>query len=675
MKRIKKWRHRFRTKVRYRLLMLTSIPIILTLAVLLVFTLYWSFTQGWTRALFDVKSNVSVVNQRLDFLQERQALQLRKMADSHAFYVQVHKVSDEAKNTKFSKKSARWTQDNRTWARSNAKKYGLDYLVIYPASQIERFPDELRHFLLKEKGGTFFDVFSNETLLAFSPALAQRAKIEGLNVNKGLMSRSLLPVFNEDGQLTWILDGAILINNNPHFIDELQAPLLFDDPSLALSALRFLLGDFLVNSNLPDNLHQSVNSNQARILLRTPAFSIRYEKGYLFAQRPLFDVKKETIGQLQTGFLAWPLVQNDVINIAGLVFGALFTLFISSLIVYRGAKNLFRPIERIHRVVRLIRIDQDARIGNLGRDPEHELVTLAREFDHMLDRSQEQNEAILQNALELEDKVKERTLSLQEKTIQLEQNIHLLELTRNKLFINEKLAALGELTAGIAHEINNPTAVILGNIELMQSGLGEHVHLVQEEIDAVLEQIERIRNITRSLLQYSRQGGVQDQVTWQHVNPVIEESVILVRSGMKKKQMKIITELNAKCIVEINRHQLLQVLVNLQMNGSHAMNEKGNLIVRSDDWLDETGNVTGVKISVEDFGCGISKENLNKIFDPFFTTRRFGSGLGLSVTQGIVRGLGGDIQVDSTLGKGSTFCLYIRKKLQSDPTTALKWMD
>lgn len=92
---------------------------------------------------------------------------------------------------------------------------------------------------------------------------------------------------------------------------------------------------------------------------------------------------------------------------------------------------------------------------------------------------------------------------------------------------------MGELTAGIAHEINNPTAVILGNVELIQFELGEEASRVQEEIDAILAQIDRIRNITRSLLQYSRQGGVQDEITWQHVNPIIDESITLVKTGTK----------------------------------------------------------------------------------------------------------------------------------------------
>ncbi|MCV5975490.1 hypothetical protein OFO29_24355, partial [Escherichia coli] len=167
-------------------------------------------------------------------------------------------------------------------------------------------------------------------------------------------------------------------------------------------------------------------------------------------------------------------------------------------------------------------------------------------------------------AAQLECKVQERTASLREKTEELELHIQLLNQTRDKLVVHEKLAALGELTAGIAHEINNPTAVILGNVELIHFELGEDASRVQEEIDAIHAQIDRIRNITRSLLQYSRQGGVQDEITWQHVNPIIGESITLVKTGTKKRDVEFVTDLQAHTPVEINRHHLLQILVNLQ---------------------------------------------------------------------------------------------------------------
>jgi two-component system NtrC family sensor kinase len=143
------------------------------------------------------------------------------------------------------------------------------------------------------------------------------------------------------------------------------------------------------------------------------------------------------------------------------------------MIVYRGSRDLFHPIERIHHVVKSVHAGRDKRIGQLGLDDEHELTQLARQFDNMLDLLAQRNAEICQAADQLESKVERRTAKLHEKTEQLELHIKLLNQTRDKLVVNEKLAALGERADSI-----------------------------EEEIDTILNQIDRIRNISRSLLQY-----------------------------------------------------------------------------------------------------------------------------------------------------------------------------
>jgi two-component system, NtrC family, sensor kinase len=372
------------------------------------------------------------------------------------------------------------------------------------------------------------------------------------------------------------------------------------------------------------------------------------------------------IGMLYTGYLEWPLLKTFLTNIIELGIGIVIVLLLSGVVVYRGSRDLFRPIEKIHNVVKAVQVGLDRRIGSLDLFKNHELQILGQQFDSMLDQLHQRNEDIKKASLELEDKVQIRTRSLHEKTEELEQHIKLLNQAKIKLVASEKLAALGELTAGIAHEINNPTAVILGNVELLQLELGDDTLRVKEELDAIHEQIDRIRNITRSLLQYSRQGGVQDEITWHHVNLIVEESLTLVRSGTKSYDVKVEAQLDAKCCIEANRHQLLQVLINLQMNGVHAMDDKGLLKVKTEDWIDQSGKVLGAVVRVTDHGCGISKENLKRIFNPFFTTRRSGTGLGLSVSQGIISEIGGEIEVQSELGKGSTFSIYLREKATSN---------
>lgn len=117
-------------------------------------------------------------------------------------------------------------------------------------------------------------------------------------------------------------------------------------------------------------------------------------------------------------------------------------------------------------------------------------------------------------------------------------------------------------------------------------------------------------------------------------------------------------ELQAHTSVEVNRHQLLQVLVNLQMNAIHAMKGKGRITIRSQDWIEEEQN-RGAVIHIEDQGCGIKPENLTRIFDPFYTTKRDGTGLGLAVSQSLLSQSGGEIKVQSQWGIGSVFSIYL----------------
>lgn len=104
----------------------------------------------------------------------------------------------------------------------------------------------------------------------------------------------------------------------------------------------------------------------------------------------------------------------------------------------------------------------------------------------------------------------------------------------------------------------------------------------------------------------------------------------LVKAGSKKRDVEFITQLQAQCSVEVNRHHLLQILVNLQMNAIHAMQGNGKLTIRSEDWI-EAEQILGSVIHVQDEGCGIKPEHLTRIFDPFYTTRREGTGLGLKL--------------------------------------------
>ncbi|MHC6527288.1 sensor histidine kinase [Vibrio proteolyticus] len=659
-----KWRYRFKTMVRYRLLILTSAPIVFTLIALIAISVYWSIHYTWKSALIDVSERLGVASNSITLLQQKQANFVRAFAESYSFRNHVNQLSDPAELT--------------AWVQQQKNRYGLDFLRFHTVGTI----DKKFRFLDLTRKASFFDVLTPKELSELDPNLASRAQISILNTQRiegrGLISRTVIPVYNLHNDLIGFLDGGLLLNNSTVLVDQIR-DLIYPDKENSLrpvGTLTLFLDDLRVSTNVPldsdDRIGRAIGtrvSKEVRRVVLTQGkewvnLAYVYDAWYITAYKPIRDQYNNVIGMLYTGYLMWPFLEAYVTNIFEIGTVTLVLLLVSGFAVYRGSRDLFTPIERIHRVVKLVQMGKHQRIGELGLDKEHELAQLARQFDHMLDSLNARREEVKSAAKQLEHKVAERTASLSEKTEQLELHIKLLHQTRDKLVVSEKLAALGELTAGIAHEINNPTAVILGNVELIKFELGPEAARVDEEIEAIMVQIDRIRNITRSLLQYSRQGGVQDEVTWQHVNPIIDESITLVKTGAKKRDIQFETHLDAHSPVEVNRHHLLQVMVNLQMNAIHAMKGEGCLTIISEDWI-ENEEVCGAIIHVKDEGCGIRPQHLKRVFDPFYTTKRDGTGLGLSVSQSLLSQTGGEIRVTSEPAQGACFSIYLPKKAET----------
>ncbi|EKO3507260.1 cache domain-containing protein [Vibrio fluvialis] len=656
-----KWRHRVKTMVRYRLLILTSVPIGFTLIALIAISIYWSIHYTWQSALVDVSERLGVAHNSMTLLQQKQASYVKAFGDSYEFRTRIMHAGEGP--------------DLNQWVNQQKQRYDLDFLTF---ERVDTLEQKFRYLDLTKRE-SFFDVLSQSELARLDPQLAKRAEIERVNADRtetrGLVSRTVIPVLNQYNDIIGFLDGGLLLNNSSTLVDQIR-DLIYptkQDNLRPIGTLTIFLDNLRVSTNVPLNSDERAGraigtrvSNEVRdaVLNQGKEWVDKayvYDAWYITAYQPIRDQYDNVVGMLYTGYLLWPFVKTYLTNIVEIGVATLLLLLASGVFVYRGSRDLFRPIERIHRVVKLVQLGKNQRIGAIGLDERHELAQLAKQFDNMLDLLQQRNEEIQRAAHDLEEKILDRTASLQEKTEQLEHHIQLLNQTRDKLIVHEKLAALGELTAGIAHEINNPTAVILGNTELIRFELGDDAKRVEEEIDAIMLQIDRIRNITRSLLQYSRHGGVQDEITWQHVNPIIDESITLVKTGSKKRDVEFVTDLHAQSSVEVNRHQLLQILVNLQMNAIHAMNGKGKLTIRSEDWC-EHGEVLGAIVHIEDEGCGIKPEHLKRVFDPFYTTKREGTGLGLSVSQSLLSQTGGEIRVQSEVGKGSTFSVYLPSK-------------
>jgi signal transduction histidine kinase len=221
----------------------------------------------------------------------------------------------------------------------------------------------------------------------------------------------------------------------------------------------------------------------------------------------------------------------------------------------------------------------------------------------------------------------------------------------DQLMQAEKLSSIGLLAAGVAHEVNTPLAVITSNAQMLMRQMDPDDPRTRT-LEKIIAQAFRASEIANNLLKFSRVGG--SEYSDLDVNRVITESLSLVDPMLRAARITVHSQLKTSLpAVYGNSGKLQQVFMNLIMNARDAMPRGGELTI-----VTEAENST-VHVEVSDNGTGIPADHLNKIFDPFFTTKATsrGTGLGLAVTYGIIREHSGSIQVDSVVGRGTTFRL------------------
>ncbi|OQY20414.1 MAG: hypothetical protein B6I36_01180 [Desulfobacteraceae bacterium 4572_35.1] len=277
--------------------------------------------------------------------------------------------------------------------------------------------------------------------------------------------------------------------------------------------------------------------------------------------------------------------------------------------------------------------------------PRNELGELARGANEMTKSLQASQEEIREWAHTLEAKVETRTAQI--KTMQ------------SNLARSERLASLGELVAGIAHEINNPLTGILmfSTMASETPGIDEQL---KNDLLTITHETERCAGIVKGLLDFGRESIPQKAFTT--LNSILDKTLALIENQILFQNIKVVRDYDINMPeIEVDPNQLEQVFMNIFINAAQAMPGGGELIIKSvedDDW---------VKAIVSDSGCGIPSENLTRIFDPFFSTKQQkGTGLGLSVSYGIVENHGGDILVDSSPESGTTFTIRIPRAGNQD---------
>jgi len=247
----------------------------------------------------------------------------------------------------------------------------------------------------------------------------------------------------------------------------------------------------------------------------------------------------------------------------------------------------------------------------------------------------------------LEDHVQERTKELQEAYKKLKN-------AQNQIIQSEKMASLGRLIAGVAHEINNPLDGIQSSIHnIIQNPEDQMKNMVY--LNLILENIRRIETIVKQLLGYARARSYRMEAV--SLREIIEKTLILLEYRLSRSGIEVTKHYPEKDILVLgDDNHLQQVIMNILLNAIDAMPNGGDLRIQV-----KTENEKWAKVAIEDTGVGIQKDDLPRIFDPFFTTKEVGkgTGLGLAVSLGIIEEHGGKIKVKSKIGHGTTFSILI----------------
>lgn len=237
---------------------------------------------------------------------------------------------------------------------------------------------------------------------------------------------------------------------------------------------------------------------------------------------------------------------------------------------------------------------------------------------------------------------------------------------QGQLIQADKLASLGELSAGIAHEIGNPLTAIKTTAQVMEEEMeADSPH--KEYIRRIIKEIDRLNLILKAFFSFAKPQ--QPHPSLCDLKELAREVVFLINKDATKQRVTIREEYDRELpTIEVDYQQIQQVLLNLCLNGIQAMSQGGELLIRGKPAPPEEG--AAVRLSVTDTGKGIAPEHIKKIFDPFFTTRPQGTGLGLSIAYQIVDKHGGKIRVESQIGRGTTFTVLLPVNGPSSPRGA-----
>lgn len=517
----------------------------------------------------------------------------------------------------------------------------------------------IRRVLETKQNVSGTDIVSEDELAKESFELVERAYMEIKPTPKsrerrekveknGMMMKSAVPLFDRNKNLVGVLMAGVLLNRNYEIVNKINevvheleiykgqvigtATIFMDDLRIATN-VKNEDGSYAISTLLSDDVYDEVLVKGQKWF--GEAFVVN--SWYISAYQPIRDIDNEVIGILFVGLLKQPfndLLQKTILIFSGVAIAAAIIIFF---IAVKFAQRISRPLRTLEEGA--MHIADGTYKSAISVKAPREITNLAHSLNQMAKQLEEEKDELENWTNTLEQKVDERTEELKK--------------INDQLFRSEKLASLGKLAAGVAHEINNPLTGVLTNSSLLLEDL-EDGDSRKEDVQVIVNETIRCREIVKRLLDFARQTKPQKKQS--DLNSLIENIILLVRNQSAFRNI-IIKKILDPSIPEVmvDADQIQQVFINFILNASEAMPNGGQLVVESR----MTANKDFIEIKITDSGAGISDKDKRRIFDPFFTTKQQGTGLGLSISHGIIERHGGKIILDSELGKGTTFTIFL----------------
>ena len=455
------------------------------------------------------------------------------------------------------------------------------------------------------------------------------------------------PVMATDHTVLGALYGGIVLNRNFGMVDhiwrlvfggdrvdhqDIGVVTIFQNGVRISTTLKSGSGVREVGTLIPEEIGDKVLTQGGIYRGRTWAAEEWYVTGY----DPLRNYEGRIIGMVGVGRLerSYTSIRNRVILS---FFGIASIGFICILgITYYEIGKIMEPVSKMVAATHDIaagRFDQEVQSS-----PQHgEIALLADSFNTMLKSLRQMRADLEEWGRTLEEKVKQRSEELGAMQARVAQS--------------ERLASLGMLSAGVAHEINNPLGAILALTALTLEDFKED-DPNRENLEEVVKQTQRCRDIVKGLLEFSRHTRVNTELA--DLNEILQDTLALVSKQAQFLNITVVTNYDPQLPeVMADKSELQQVVMNILINAVQAMQERGAITITTR----HNTRDNSVEVLIADTGCGMRPDQIDQIFDPFFTTKESGqgTGLGLSIAYGIITSHHGTISVESEVGKGSTF--------------------